>query len=103
LYTKDKKKLIQYAIGNGKILFEMPRDVTTVGDSAFSTCACLESITIPKSVTTIEDFALDNCSKLRQVRYDGTVEMWKNVKLGKSALRKIATKEVLCVDGNAKV
>lgn len=36
-------------------------NVTTIGDSAFSECVALESITIPDTVTTIGDYAFATC------------------------------------------
>ena len=41
--------------------------VTNVSDSAFSTCAEVESVTIPSSVTTIEKAAFSNCRKLNEI------------------------------------
>ena len=41
--------------------------VTTIGDSAFSDCDNLTSVTIPNSVTTIEGYAFYNCEGLTSV------------------------------------
>lgn len=41
--------------------------VTRIGDSAFSFCTSLASVTIPNSVTTIEDWAFQYCTNLNSV------------------------------------
>lgn len=100
LYTKDKKTLVQYAVGSKDKSFVVPEGVTTIGDCAFSKCENLESVTIPKSVTCFEDYAWDKCTKLKQMTFEGTVEMWNKIRIGKSALRKIGAQTVKCADGN---
>ena len=67
LYSKDGKKLIQYAIGKTDKSFTIPDDVTTIGTSAFYGCSSLTSITIPDSVTTIGDSAFDGCTSLTSI------------------------------------
>ena len=44
---------------------ELP--VTSVGDSAFSECRGLTSITIPNSVTSIGNYAFDLCNSLTSI------------------------------------
>ena len=44
--------------------------MTRIGDSAFSGCSGLTSITIPDSVRSIGDDALKNCSGLTEIRVD---------------------------------
>jgi hypothetical protein len=41
--------------------------VTSIGDSAFSNCTNLTSVSIPKSVTSIGDDAFHNCHRLTNV------------------------------------
>ena len=53
LYTRDGKKLIQYAIGKKDILFTIPSGVTTIGDGAFSYSRYIANVTIPTTVTEI--------------------------------------------------
>lgn len=52
------------ATGIGTIIFD--GDVTTIGDSAFSYCNDLTSITIPDSVTTIGDSAFSSCQNIAE-------------------------------------
>ena len=62
LYTKDKKTLIQYAIGKKDNSFIIPNSVTSIGSSAFSGCNSLTSVTIGSEVTNIGRYAFDGCT-----------------------------------------
>ena len=53
-----------YKDGQGIITFD--GDVTTIGESAFSGCDSLTSVTIPDSVTTIGEGAFASCSSLTE-------------------------------------
>lgn len=56
LYSKDGKKLIQYAIGKKETSFTVPNGVEVVGDSAFSRAKLLE-IVLPEGLLTLESNA----------------------------------------------
>ena len=56
----------------------IPNSVTTIGDYAFSYCSSLTSVTIPNSVTTIGEYAFYNCSSLKAV-YITDVAAWCNI------------------------
>jgi len=67
LFDKNKTVLIRYPVGKKGNNYDIPNDVTTIGRSAFSACATLESITIPKSVTTIGVYAFAGCTALTSI------------------------------------
>ena len=48
--------------------------VTSIGDSAFSRCEKLESITIPDSVTSIGDSAFSECTSLKTITIPDNVK-----------------------------
>ena len=73
LYSKDKTKLIQYAIGKTDASFIIPDSVTSIGDDAFYGCSSLTSITIPDSVTSIGNYAFCGCSGLTSITIPDSV------------------------------
>ena len=60
LYSKDRKTLIQYAIGKKDTSFTIPNSVEFIGKGAFYDCDSLVSVTIPDSVTSIGSKAFHN-------------------------------------------
>lgn len=63
LFDKTEKKLICYPAGLDAANYEIPQGITAVGDSAFSFCFSLTSITLPDSVTSIGKGAFDDCAE----------------------------------------
>ena len=57
----------------------IPDSVTSIGHSAFYNCTGLTSVTIPNSVTSIGQEAFFNCSNLKSVNYNGTKAQWKSI------------------------
>ena len=51
----------------------IPNSVTSIGESAFSGCSGLTSVTIPNSVTTIGRYAFSDCSGLTSVTIPNSV------------------------------
>ncbi len=49
------------------------KPVTSIGESAFSDCKLLDSITIPDSVTSIGDYAFDYCTSLTSITIPDSV------------------------------
>ena len=59
-------KIVSHTYTNiGKVIFDKP--ITKIGDSAFSGCTSLKSITIPESVTEIASTAFSDCTSLECV------------------------------------
>ena len=55
--------------------------VTSIGDSAFSYCTSLTSVTIPDSVTSIGGWAFEDCTSLTDVYYAGSEAQWKAISI----------------------
>jgi len=72
---------------SGLTSITIPNSVTSIGDYAFSYCSGLTSVTIPNSVTSIGDYAFSDCSGLTSVTIPNSV-----TSIGKNAFRR-----VLCV------
>lgn len=100
LYNKDKTELCAY-LGDDRdaytastppTVFEVPAQVTRIGDGAFAgctnfkeiklpdglksigydafdLCSALETVSFPSSLTTIEGYAFELCSKLKTVEF----------------------------------
>ena len=51
----------------------IPNSVTSIGNGAFYECSSLTSITIPNSVTSIEDWAFYECSSLTSITIPNSV------------------------------
>ena len=104
LYSKDGKRLIQYAKGKTATEFIIPEGVTTIEESAVNNCGKLTRVTIPDSVETIGEYAFsvctnitsiilgkgvvsigrgafDYCNKLKSVCYKGTANEWNKISI----------------------
>ena len=53
--------------------------VTSIGNSSFGYCSSLTSVTIGNSVTSIGNWAFEDCYNLTSVNYTGTIEQWCNI------------------------
>ena len=63
----DVEKGILVAFCSNAESYTIPPSVTTIGDSAFSSCKSLTSITIPPSVNSIGGWAFNGCSSLTSI------------------------------------
>ena len=98
LFNDDKTELIQYPIGNERAIYDVPNSVTSIGDSAFSGCTSLTSVTIPDSVTSIGNSAFNDCLNLNKTYFSGTISQWKAINIG-SNNDKLIDNLVKCTDG----
>jgi len=73
LYNKVKTTLIGYPAGKTGNTFTIPNGVTSIGDSAFSSCTSLASVTIPNGVTSIGNSAFSGCTSLASVTIPNSV------------------------------
>ena len=73
LFNKAKTALIRCP-QNFSGAYEIPSSVTSIGNSAFSGCSSLTSITIPSSVTRIGFLAFYNCTSLTGISIPSSVK-----------------------------
>ena len=77
----------------------IPDGVTSIGDYAFEECS-ITSITIPNSVTSIGDRAFSECySSLTDVYYTGTKEQWNAITIGHDD-GSLTSATIHCTDGD---
>ena len=73
LYSKNKTELICYPAGKKDKSYSILDSVTEIGDSAFSGCTSLTSITIPDSVKIIGYSAFSGCTSLTSIMIPDSV------------------------------
>ncbi len=73
LFNRNQNELICYPAGKNDKNYEIPDSVTSIGDSAFSDCKSLTSVTIPDSVTSIGEYAFSDCKSLTSVTIPDSV------------------------------
>ena len=73
LFRKADKLLIAYPAGSKSSTYTIPQGIAAIGDSAFSSCKFLTSISIPDSVTSIGDSAFSSCDSLTSVSIPDSV------------------------------
>ena len=66
LFNKDRSRIISFRNQNIES-YVIPSSVTSIGDSAFSSCNSLSEIVIPSSVTSIGDSAFSSCNSLSEI------------------------------------
>jgi hypothetical protein len=81
----------------------IPNGVTNIGDYAFQFCESLSSVNIPDSVTSIGDCAFSRCKSLVDIKYNGTIEQWKKIKVDASENDSLTTNVIHCTDGDVSM
>ncbi len=72
LFNKSQTTLVAYPPGKSGS-YSIPDGVTSIGNSAFLTCAGLKGVTIPNSVTNIGIDAFYSCNALANIAIPGGV------------------------------
>lgn len=97
--------ILQRTFENCSSLTEIviPDSVTVIYWTAFLNCTNLTNVTIGSGITKIEGEAFDSCTKLENLEFNGTIEQWGLVIKETWWNRKIAAKEISCLDGKAQL
>lgn len=74
LFSKDKKVLYSYPVGNKRSSYTVPEGVEKIGIDAFAYSQHLTSIHIPESVTIIDKYAFEECKGLESIYIHGKLE-----------------------------
>ena len=74
LFNKEKTALVQYPAGRVATSYVIPKEVTSLGGSAFNGAKNLTAVTIPAGVTEIGIEAFVNCSRLTSITIPATVK-----------------------------
>ena len=74
LFNKEKTALVQYPAGRVATSYVIPKEVTSLGGSAFNGAKNLTAVTIPAGVTEIGMEAFVNCSRLTSITIPATVK-----------------------------
>lgn len=97
IYSKDKKTLVQYPLGNTRTTFTIPDfvtkivvsafrgsknikklvipgNVTNVSEKAFANCSNLETVTLPDNFKEISNYVFSGCSKLKSINFPTTLK-----------------------------
>ena len=75
----------------------IPESITSIGSFAFSGCSSLTSITIPESITSIGSFAFSGCSSLTNVTIPNSV-----TSIGSSAFSKCSSLTSITIGDSVK-
>ena len=74
LFNKEKTQLVQYPAGRAATSYVIPKEVTSLGGSAFNSAKNLTAVTIPAGVAEIGNEAFVNCVKLTSITIPAAVK-----------------------------
>jgi tetratricopeptide (TPR) repeat protein len=74
LYSKDRSELIRWPCGKADTIVTLPKELTSIGRSAFFNCNNLTRITINEGVIEINEYAFCSCKKLESVILPSSVK-----------------------------
>ncbi len=82
LFDKEQTKLLfcPRGLAGGCMI---PDGVMSIGYIAFKDCSGLTNVTIPNCVTEIGNYAFKGCENLEEVYYEGQIEQWDAITVGK--------------------
>ena len=101
LYEKASKTLICYPLGKEGDSFAVPDGILAIGDSAFSYCTSLTSVTLPEGLTSIGDSAFSLCGSLTTITLpDSLTSIGDNAFYGCDSLTSIALPDGLTSIGD---
>lgn len=84
LYTKDKKKLVQYALGNCSSEIVVSEGTEIIGEGVFAMNEKIEKVKLPSSIKELEPYAFTYCSNLKDIEVDNTSNI---TKIGRGAFQ----------------
>ena len=72
LFEMADKKLVAYPAGSTADTYVVPDGIEKIGETAFSVCGSLTSVTLPESIIEIGDYAFNGCYTLSQITIPGS-------------------------------
>ncbi len=93
LYTKDGKKLLQYAIGKPETTVTIPDNVTVISRGAFQDCETITDIIIGDNVLSVGNWAFAECKNLTSVSFGKGVNFIADSAFYNTKLLKITVNE----------
>lgn len=73
LFSKDKKTLIQYAIGKTDKSYTVPEGIMYINDFSFARCKAIEEIILPEGISKINSHAFGDCVNLTQINLPDSI------------------------------
>ena len=75
LFSKPDRQLLCYPPNMPDDVYQIPKGIKEIGDSAFNACKNLKMVIIPDSVTSIDDYAFNGCTNLLRIVVPDSVTM----------------------------